>query len=157
MEPDSYPTQSFAILAVPISLGAKIMEIGEKILGRLKPLGKFAELLGKNFAPKVSISIANDLTWHLGDQRLPSGLKGGLTALIDTGSDVTTIDSPFVELLHLQQIGEVTSSFTGITRKTPVYHVQLVFPKQKFVVDGSVQAVALRGTGNYHDVILGLD
>ena len=49
MEPDSYPTQSFAILAVPTSLGAKIMEIGEKILGRLKPLGKFAEQLGKNY------------------------------------------------------------------------------------------------------------
>ncbi len=133
------------------------MNIGQSIVGRFEPLGAYAQALGKNFAPKVSISVAADPTWNLGDDRLPSGMKGGLTAVIDTGSDVTRIDTALVEMFHLRAIGEISSSFTGINSQTSIYIAQMVFPQEMLVIGGPVTAVNLRATGNYHDVILGLD
>jgi hypothetical protein len=133
------------------------LEVGQKIVGRFEPLGKFGQSVGKGFAPKVSVAVANDPTWHTGDPRVPAIAIPNLTALVDTGSDVSRIDLEMAHRLGLKQVGELSSSFTGIVSKTPIFDVQLVFLEALFVVGGPVTAISLRAQDNFHDVILGWD
>jgi hypothetical protein len=132
------------------------MNIGQEIIGYREPMGEFGKRL-RRYAPKVRIAIGNDPTWSLGDNRIPTLSARNLPALIDTGSDVTRIDTVLADRLGLTKIGEVQSNFTGVPVPTPVYRAQLCFPEVDFVLAGELPGANLRGSGMFHDFILGLD
>ncbi|BDV38188.1 hypothetical protein [Methylocystis bryophila] len=134
------------------------MEPGQKIIGSFKPMGAFAATLGKeSFAPVVQVSLGNDPRWRVGDQFMPDVIERGLSAIIDTGSDVTRIDIRLANKFHLKSVGDITSNFTGIPASTAVYAAQLIFEEQRFVLGGEFSAANFRDGGYYHDIILGWD
>ncbi|HTO79615.1 MAG TPA: hypothetical protein VMJ31_07560 [Methylocystis sp.] len=134
------------------------MEPGQKIIRSFKPMGAFAAQLGKeSFAPVVKLSLGNDPRWRVGDQFMPEAIERGLSAIIDTGSDVTRIDVGLANKFHLKRTGDITSNFAGIQASSAVYSAQLIFEEQRFVLGGEFSATNFRDGGYLHDVILGWD
>jgi hypothetical protein len=105
----------------------------------------------------VQVAIGNDPTWRPDQSRMPNSIVPNLTALIDTGSDVSHIDVAFVTKLNLRKTGSVVANFTGIKTPIDIYSAQICFPEAEFVMGGDITAANIRGSEMYHDVILGQD
>ncbi len=134
------------------------MQPGQKIVGSFRPMGAFAAQVGReSFAPVVKLSLGNDPRWRAGDQSTPEVIERGLSAIIDTGSDVTRIDTSLADKHHLKKVGDVTSNFTGIQSPTAIYLAQLIFEEQDFVIRGKFSSANFKGGGYFHDMILGWD
>jgi hypothetical protein len=106
------------------------------------------------WGPMIKFSLSNSL-----DPNQTHIVETDLTALIDTGSDLSRIDSDLAERHGLHMVGQQPSISGGMSSIVNVYALQVLLDDQpkRSVLQLLCPAVRLRGSGGPYDLLFGMD